>query len=59
MWLETGQNIIANVSVAWDDEDMRARLIVHDYELGTVPAARTLLWDDGATQWSYSREHAS
>ena len=55
-WLETGQNIIANVSVAWDDEDMRIRLIVHDYELGTVPAARTLLWDDGATQWSYARE---
>jgi hypothetical protein len=55
-WLETGQNIIANVSVAWDDEDMRVRLIVHDYELGTVPAARTLLWDDGATQWSYARE---
>ena len=56
MWLETGQNIIANVSVAWDDEDMRVRLIVHDFELGTVPAARTLLWDDGATQWSYARE---
>ena len=56
MWLETGQNIIANVSVAWDDEDMRVRLIVHDFDLGTAPAARTLLWDDGATQWSYARE---
>ena len=55
-WLETGQNIIANVSVSWDDEDMRIRLIVHDYTLGTVPSARTLLWDDGATQWSYARE---
>ncbi|RJU86923.1 MAG: hypothetical protein DWC05_03360 [Candidatus Poseidoniales archaeon] len=55
-WLETGQNIIANVSVSWDDEDMRIRLIVHDYTLGTVPSARTLLWDDGATQWSYARD---
>ena len=43
-WLETGQNIIANVSVGWDDEDMRIRLTVHDYTLGTVPSARTLLW---------------
>ena len=55
-WLETGQNIIANVSVSWDDEDMRIRLIVHDYTLGSVPSARTLLWDDGATQWSYARD---
>jgi hypothetical protein len=55
-WLETGQNIIANVSVSWDDEDMRIRLIVHDYTLGTEPSARTLLWDDGATQWSYARD---
>ena len=35
---------------------MRIRLTVHDYTLGTVPSARTLLWDDGATQWSYARE---
>ena len=55
-WLESGQNIIANVSVNWDDEDMRIRLVVHDYTLGTVPSARTLLWDDGATQWGYSRD---
>ena len=55
-WLESGQNIIANVSVGWDDEDMRIRLTVHDYTLGAVPSARTLLWDDGATQWSYARD---
>ena len=55
-WLETGQNIIANVSVSWDDEDMRVRLIVHDYTLGSVPTPRTLLWDDGATQWGYARD---
>jgi len=42
--------------VTWDDEDMRIRLLIHDYTLGTVPSARTLLWDDGATQWSYSRD---
>jgi hypothetical protein len=56
MWLEAGQNIISNVSVTWDDEEMRIRLIVHDYTLGTVPSARTLLWDDGAVQWGYSRD---
>ena len=56
VWLESGQNIIANVSVMWDDEDMRIRLVVHDYTLGVVPSARGLLWDDGATQWSYARD---
>ena len=56
VWLEAGQNIVSNVSVTWDDEDMRLRLVVHDYTLGAVPTARTLLWDDGATQWSYSRD---
>ena len=55
-WLEAGQNVISNVSVSWDDEEMRIRLIVHDYTLGPVPQARTLLWDDGATQWSYTRD---
>lgn len=56
VWLEAGQSIVANVSVSWDDEDMRIRLIVHDYSLGPVPQARTLLWDDGAIQWSYTRD---
>ena len=56
VWLEAGQHIMSNVSVTWDDEEMRIRLIIHDYTLGTTPAARTLLWDDGAVQWSYSRD---
>ncbi len=56
VWLEAGQSIVSNVSVTWDDEDMRIRLIVHDYTLGPVPQARTLLWDDGAIQWSYARD---
>jgi len=55
-WLEAGQSIIANVSVAWDDEDMRIRLLVHEYVLGPAPGARMLLWDDGAVQWSYARD---
>lgn len=54
-WLEAGQQISANVSVTWDDEDMRIRLLVHDYVVGDVPSAKNLLWDDGATQWGYSR----
>ena len=56
VWLEAGQSIVSNVSVTWDDEDMRIRLIVHDYNLGPVPQARALLWDDGAIQWSYARD---
>jgi hypothetical protein len=56
VWLEAGQSIVSNVSVTWDDEDMRIRLIVHDYTLGPVPQARMLLWDDGAIQWSYARD---
>jgi len=54
-WLEAGQEIVANVSVSWDDEDMRIRLLVHDYVTGDVPYAKNLLWEDGATQWGYSR----
>ncbi len=54
-WLEAGQQISANVSVTWDDEDMRIRLQVHDYVVGDVPSAKNLLWEDGATQWGYSR----
>ena len=54
-WLEAGQAISANVSVTWDDEDMRIRLQVHDYVMGEVPAVKNLLWDDGATQWGYAR----
>lgn len=58
-WLEAGQSIVANVTVAWDDEDMRIRFIVNDYTLGNPPEARTLLWDDGATQWGYARDQAA
>ena len=54
-WLEAGQEIVANVSVTWDDEDMRIRLQVHEYVVGNVPDAKNLLWDDGPTQWGYSR----
>ena len=55
-WIESGQGIVANVTVAWDDEDMRMRLMVGSYNLtGNPPAASTLLWDDGATQWGYSK----
>lgn len=57
-WLEAGQSIVSNVSVVWDDEDMRIRLLVHDYTLGPVPQARVLLWSDGAVQWSYARDQA-
>ena len=34
---------------------MAIRLLIHEYQLGEAPEARNLLWDDGASQWSYSR----
>lgn len=55
-WIESGQGIVADVTVAWDDEDMRIRLMVNSYNLtGNPPPPSTLLWDDGATQWGYSK----
>ena len=55
-WIEAGQGIVANVTVAWDDSDMRMRLMVSSYNLtGSPPSPSTLLWDDGATQWGYSK----
>ena len=36
---------------------MRARLMVHEMTLdGDAPDPVQLLWDDGAQQWSYSRD---
>ena len=55
-WIESGQGIVADVTVAWDDEDMRIRLMVNSYNLtGNPPPPSTLLWDDGPTQWGYSK----
>ena len=54
-WIEAGQAITANVSVTWDDTNMAIRLQIHDYQLGDVPDAKNLLWDEGASQWGYSR----
>ena len=55
-WIESGQGIVADVTIAWDDEDMRMRLMVNSYNLtGSPPPPSTLLWDDGATQWGYSK----
>jgi len=55
-WIESGQGIVADVTIVWDDEDMRMRLMVNSYNLtGNPPPASTLLWDDGATQWGYSK----
>jgi len=55
-WIESGQGIVADVTIVWDDEDMRMRLMVNSYTLnGNPPPASTILWDDGATQWGYSK----
>ena len=54
-WIEAGQAITANVSVTWDDTNMAIRLQIHDYQLGDVPDPKNLLWDEGASQWGYSR----
>ena len=55
-WIESGQGLIANVTVSWDDEKMMMRLMVQNYQLvGEPPAPQSLLWDDGATQWGYAK----
>jgi hypothetical protein len=54
-WLEAGQEIIANVSIAWDDENMRAELLVHEYSEGQKTNPMNLLWSDGATNWGYDK----
>ena len=55
-WIEAGQGVIANVTVSWDDEKMMMRLMVDTYQLvGNPPGPKTILWDDGATQWGYTK----
>ncbi len=54
-WIEAGQEITANVSVIWDDINMAIRLMIHDYQLGEIPEPKNLIWDEGASQWGYSR----
>ena len=54
-WIEAGQAITANVSVTWDDTNMAIRLMIHDYQLGDIPDPKNLIWDEGASQWGYSR----
>lgn len=54
-WLEAGQAVVADVTVSWDDENMRAELLVHDLSEGDKMNPTTLLWSDGATQWSYDK----
>lgn len=53
-WIEGGQAIRANVSVEWSDSNMRAKLIIHDYNLvGEAPAPTSLLWTDSIENWQY------
>ncbi len=54
-WIEAGQAITANVSVTWDDTNMAIRLMIHDYQLGDIPDPKNLIWDEGASQWGFSR----
>ena len=55
-WIEAGQEMVVNVSVEWDDANTRMAVVVHSFELsGETPGAANIYWDDGATQWSYSR----
>jgi len=55
-WIESGQGIVADVTVAWDDEDMRIRLMVNSYNLtGNPPPPSMFFWDDGVMQWGYSK----
>ncbi|MBP66813.1 MAG: hypothetical protein CMA67_06105 [Euryarchaeota archaeon] len=54
-WLEAGQAIVANVTVAWDDENMRAELLVHELTEGEKANPMNLLWGDGAIDWGYDK----
>ncbi|MDA8622885.1 hypothetical protein N9M06_01175 [Candidatus Poseidoniales archaeon] len=54
-WLEAGQAVVADVTVSWDDENMRAELLIHDLSEGEKMNPTTLLWSDGATQWGYDK----
>jgi hypothetical protein len=55
-WIEAGQEMVINVSVGWDDANTRMSVMVNSFELsGETPTAGNIFWDDGATQWSYSR----
>ncbi len=54
-WLEAGQAVVANVTVAWDDENMRAELLVHELTEGEKTSPMNLLWSDGAIDWGYDK----
>jgi len=54
-WLEAGQAVVANVTIAWDDENMRAELLVHSLEEGQKASPMNLLWSDGAVDWGYDQ----
>ena len=54
-WLEAGQAVVANVTIAWDDENMRAELLVHSLEEGQKANPMNLLWSDGAVDWGYDK----
>ena len=47
--------MIADVTVSWDDENMRAELLIHGLTEGDKMNPTTLLWSDGATQWGYDK----
>ena len=54
-WLEAGQAVVANVTIAWDDENMRAELLVHSLEECQKANPINLLWSDGAVDWVYDK----
>ena len=54
-WLEAGQAVTAEVTIAWDDENMRAELLVEQLTEGQKASPMTLLWGDGAIDWGYDK----
>ena len=50
-WLEAGQAVTAEVTIAWDDENMRVELLVEQLTEGQKASPMTLLWGDGAIDW--------
>ncbi|MBR60457.1 MAG: hypothetical protein CMA84_04485 [Euryarchaeota archaeon] len=57
-WIESGQLLILNLTVGWDDANARINLNILDFVIeGSAPEPEIIYWEDGATSWSYERNN--